>query len=76
MLHFLSCFAILFLKLSFAIYFLFFFGNIFQQELPNGARFDKVSANNFIGKAAEISEAAHETCECAKTLLRTRGVKF
>ena len=37
---------------------------------------DKGNANEFIDKIAKFAESAHETVECTKTLLRTRGVKM
>ncbi len=46
------------------------------QELPNGSKLDKQSANEFIGKTAQLAESAYETVECTKALLRTRGVKL
>ena len=46
------------------------------QELPNGTKLDKQSANEFVSKTAELAESAHETVECTKTLLRTRGIKM
>ena len=46
------------------------------QELPSGDKLDRNVANEFIHKLAQLAESAHETVECTKTLLRTRGVKF
>ena len=46
------------------------------KELPAGGKLDKTTANGFISNAAQLVEASHETLECTKTLLRTRGIKI
>lgn len=49
---------------------------LFMQELPSGSKLDKTSVNQIVGQMAELAGSAHETLECSKTLLRTRGVKL
>jgi len=46
------------------------------EEIPGGIKIDKTSANQFVAKTAQLAESAHETVECTKALLRTRGIKL